>query len=67
MRKHRYVIPQEPDYKALAEDLSTQLHILKHICIRMHDEEQNRQHDTITGHRFWPSLCHQLFHRARQQ
>lgn len=36
MRNHRYVTPQESDYKALAEGLSMQLHILKlryhYIC-----------------------------------
>lgn len=71
MRNDRYVTPQESDYKVRAEDLSTQLHILKlryrYIIHLFQDAEQNRQSNTIAGYRFWPSLFHRLFHRARQQ
>lgn len=73
MRNHRHTTLQEPDYKALAENLATQLHILKlhyHYIftrIRTQDEEQKKQPDIIADHRFWPSLWHRLFHKARQQ
>lgn len=73
MREHRQVTPPEPDYKELAEDLATQLHILKlrhHYMLQSQQDEktqQNRQPGTVAGHRFWQSLCHHLFHRVRQQ
>lgn len=55
MRNHRHATPQESTYKALAENLSTKLHILKlryhyiFTCIRMQDEEQNKQPATVFG------------------
>lgn len=73
MRNHRHATPPEPDYKALAEDLATQLHIFKlryyDMLQSQQDEEkpQNRQPGTVAGHRFWPYLCHHLFHRVRHQ